>query len=527
MNYTVTENTSIREIIEAVQNTDTSDLYLTYQEGSFLKKFPHHITVIKKILAHMGQEVSIHVVGDNDTVPGNSDFHEGVAPVIAGNVGGSEFSQTPAKTVVTEGLNDSLTPVTVNDNVQNVNPPIENKEPTTRRSFGIKPKKLIIAVVILVLLGLTAGGAFAYYYLPRGTVVLFVAEKTFERKLDVLVKTTVSEVNLKENIIPGNPITVEVQSTENFDATGHEIIGEKATGTIDVKNFTTTAIRLASGAVITSQSDSTKQFTLTEGVTVPKATITQPTEDTKVLDAGIISVSVEAVDIGDQYNLSASTRFILGGYEVSDVYAVNAVPFSGGLTKEITVVSADDQTKAIEQLHSKLVADVPGALDEKLSDTQRYQVDSIENATKSAQFSHEVGEEASSFSLSMKLSSTVISYDHKDVTSLMQTLIVDAVPKGFELSGDDDPVGVDKVETVDDETLKLSARISALVVPILDTDKIQQELLGVKPNDAEIILQNVADIKGYEVRLWPTLPDFLKSFPHVKEKLEVLVEVSQ
>lgn len=494
MNYVITEQTMIRDIIESIERAGASDLELSYQDNSYLKRYPYHVDILKRILASMGRDVHIHL---------------------------TEPMQVPVAVPVQQMV--PVRDLKVSETQSSVN--AGEKKKKQRVAFGASPRKLLIVVFVLALFGVLGGGVYAYYYLPRATVTLQVAEKVFERTLGVTAKTTVSLADNATNTIPATVVSVEVQASENFPSTGKKTIGEKATGVVEMKNFTTSAIRLNEGATLTSQADSSLQFIVTEGATVPKATITQPSDDTKVLEAGIIQVGVEAVEIGEMYNLSANTRFTLNGYEVSDVYGVNEPPLSGGLTKEVTVVSADDHNRASDQLRAKLKADAPAEIDKQISGTKKYKSGTIAYTTKSETYSEDVGDEANVFSLTTKQTVSVLVYDHNDVAQLLQVLVADAVPEGYELSSADDPVGVDSVEVVDAETLKLQTRISALVVPIINTYEISQQLLGKRPSEADQILKSIPAINGYSVTLWPTLPDILKSFPHIEERLTVQVEV--
>jgi len=506
MNYVITEQTKLRDIIESVERSGTTDLELSYQNDTYLKRYPYHVDILTRIFSTMGVDIKIHVTNPNTDSP------EQVGAVVA-----NPTSDPVIKPISTA---PEVLPV--------VSSTVDSEKISKRRvSFGVTPKKLMIVVMIFILMSLAGAGAYAYYYLPRGTVTLLVAEKTLERTLDVTASTTVEAVDSQTSTIPAQLVSVEMQASDNFAATGKKTVGEHATGKVEIKNFSTTTFRLNEGSVITSQSDSSLQYVLTEAVTIPKATITQPSDDTKILEAGIMEVSVEAVDIGEQYNVAANTRFMVSGYEVSDVYGVNGIPLAGGLTKEVTVISTEDQNNARSQLVAKIKADTPGAIDKKILSTQRYDKDSIQSKGVSETFSDQVGAEVTTFSLTTKMSPSVLVYDHNDVSSLLQVLVADAVPDGYELSSDNDPVGVDKVEVEDSETLQLKARISALVVPVIDTYAIKNQLIGKRPADAEQILKNIPEITGYTITLWPTLPDVLKSFPHLEERLSVTVEIAQ
>ncbi len=389
------------------------------------------------------------------------------------------------------------------------------------KRFSVSPKKVLAVVFSLLLLVMIGGGAYVYYLLPKATVTLFVSEKLIEKSTTVTVDETAQKVDVEKRIVPGKEVHVSLAGADTFKATGEKTIGEKASGTVEIRNFTTADVLLGAGTTIsTSLEDGTPvSFILTDSITLPQATTD---EDVRV--AGKKTASVEALDIGAQYNVSSGHKFAVADFDMNDLSAVNDSAFTGGSTEKIKVVSEEDLQSAKAKLQAKLKTDLINKLKQTIGEDELFEEKSVSFSTKSIDSNHEIGDETDSFTVDMELEAVALVVSKDDIRSVLKGELLTNIPKGFILSKKDEVVTVQNTEVVDDN-VQVKAKISSLVVPVLDTNALKQQLLGKSPVVAESILKSIDNVEGYDVQLWPTLPEAIRTFPHVKDKLTIKVEV--
>lgn len=492
MRIILTDQTSPYEIIRQITESASEELTVSVAGDSFYSRHKSNLNFIKQAAQRLGKKVVIET-----TQTQQEEEVRRPEPEEA-----SSEDEFPTQT---------LSP---------------QKEIKTRGISILRPKRVLLFFLIFLIISLISGGFFVFYYLPRGGVSLFVSERVLEKSLEISVDTAVEKVSSEDLVIPGRSITVEAEETRTFQSTGKKTVGEKAKGVVEINNFTKTELILKVGTKLTKQTadGSILEFQLIEKGVVPKVTETSPTERTKVFEAGVKEVSIEAIDIGEQYNLSANSKFAVEGFDVEDVFAMNVNPLIGGLTREVGAVSAEDQNNASEQLRVKMFAEAGETLKQRLNGTWAFSESTIDHATKFMEFSHEVGAEADEFILTLRVDSSVTAYSEADLKDLLKANIKESVPEGFELSSENEVLKIEEAKMVQDQLL-VKAKISALVIPVLDKEEIKRNLLGKKPVEAEVILQGIEQIEGYQVTLWPALPEILRTFPHLEDRLEIKVEV--
>jgi hypothetical protein len=246
-------------------------------------------------------------------------------------------------------------------------PPAPGQQPGKARSkSGIKVpnfsdfrKKLVVIIAAgILLIGFLVWGVF---FAPRATV-------------QITARTSDSSVN--NNITLGNDLTTDLAANTiktttqqikkaasiEFEATGTKDVGEKATGTINVKNCdSNTSFTIPANTSFTANSG--QKFTNTAAVMVPGFSGSASACRVTGAGAGQASVVVSATAIGDEYNLSARSYAIDG--ISGDVYA-NGSDMAGGSRKKVTVVAAEDIQKATEQLKQQDTAAIKKELSTKL-----------------------------------------------------------------------------------------------------------------------------------------------------------------
>ncbi len=502
MKIVLNEQNRIYQLVKAIRESSDLELEIVVPKDSLFRRNPLNVIFLKNLAQRFGKHVQI--TEDSSSSSGSSQPKATAAATKPQEEAVEMINEeTTGGSAVEKSSGEAETPI------------------ASPKRFSVSPVKVLAVVFSMLLLIIIGGGAFVYYYLPQATVTLFVSEKLIEKSTTVTVDETAQKVDIEKRIVPGKEVRVSLAGADTFKATGEKTIGEKATGVVEIRNFTTADVLLGAGTVLSTQlEDGTPlSFILTESVTLPQATTD---EDVRV--AGKKTASVEATDIGAQYNVSSGHKFSVADFDINDLSAVNDSDFTGGSTEQVKIVSEDDLQSAKAKLQAKLKTDLINKLKQTIGKDELFEEKSVSFSTLSVDSNHEIGDEADSFTVNMELEAVALVVSKEDIRSVLKGELLANIPEGFTLSKKDEVVTIQNTEVKDDK-VQVKAKISSLVVPVLDTSELKERLLGKSPAVAESILKSIDNVEGYDVQFWPALPEAIRTFPHIPDKLTIKVEV--
>ncbi len=369
---------------------------------------------------------------------------------------------------------------------------------------------MVILAVVLVL-GLAGG---AYIFLSKAKVKIFVEPKIVEQDAQVVADPNQKTVNEDGKIIPGQVIETEVSGTAKDSASGKRQIGDPAKGTISLYNKTLDSISLSKG---TQVSKGGVKFTLDTGVSIASSSAS----DTGIT-FGKANTTVTAVAIGADGNLPSGSDFVVGGYGGDKLLAKSEGNFSGGTSKDVTVVSADDQQRLLAKLSSDLRQQAQQKLQEKYPNKKIPQ-EALSEQITSKSYSKNINDQASEFSLNLTIHYKGTAFDDQDLRSIVSKLVNLQVPPGFRLdvAATETQADVSKLEK--DGRLIFLARFKAKLIPIIDTDKIRSEIKFKSGSEAINIIKGMANVLDSEINITPALPKAIERLPILSNNISVEV----
>ena len=209
-------------------------------------------------------------------------------------------------------------------------------------NFSSFRKKLIfggIAALILIF-----GLIYGIFIAPSAKVTVKAQTKEIPLNFDFIADTKATEADIDGRTLRALNKETQKNETEKVEATGQKDKGNKASGTVSLRNC--------------SQSDG--KVTIPAGTGVSSGEFTFVTTQAVTLDGSVFSgggtclsstkdVSVIAQQPGDKYNLSSRSYTVAGQSGVS----AQGSAMSGGTTQIVKVVSQGDVDKAKERLNGK------------------------------------------------------------------------------------------------------------------------------------------------------------------------------
>ncbi|KKW05952.1 MAG: hypothetical protein UY40_C0005G0010 [candidate division CPR1 bacterium GW2011_GWC1_49_13] len=377
-----------------------------------------------------------------------------------------------------------------------------------KKKFTLPKLGKIGRFALFALAGLITLGGIAYwflYYFPRAEINLSLRPIPLIKEIAVVADTEAEEVDGDKGVIPGKTRSVEESGEKSTAATGTATVGEKATGTI---TFTSTVNQSCGQGTKVKENDSGLIF-----LTDAALTFSSAPEDK--------DVAVTAEKIGPTYNLASGKTFtVVSGCSIGglSIVGVNSAAFTGGTSQQVKIVSSTDRSKLLTELKKELTDKAK----EELTATGDEVI--IASALKvevtKQDYSHAVGEQADSVSLSLTVKVTTISYLGADIQNLISQVIGELVPEGFTLfAGETEIEPLDPTLTA--ARLRFTAKITAQVVPEVDVEKIKAELATRSIPSAEEYLSGVGEITGYEISLFPNLPASLQRIPRNVNRIKI------
>src|SRR3989344_2973288 len=301
----------------------------------------------------------------------------------------------------------------------------------------------------------------------------------------------------------------------------------KAKVKVKIYNKTDAEKEFKKGTTLVYSKDSKKyKFALASAVTVPARVDALPPATTSTW--GEVDANVEAVEIGESYNIGNGKTLDLEDFKSSEYTATVQEDLTGGESKTIKVVSATDQKALSDALYKLLLEKVDSTLESNLASGQKLIKGSGTAKIFSQEYSALVDAEADSLKLTQTLSLEGLAYSTDDVNKLLGSLLKDFVPDGYELSGEEKQLSVEILGNSDSTILSsdeadVQVTVKTFVRVKINEDAIKKSLVSKKLNEAEKIIGGIKNIKNYEITISPNIP-FLTRMPSNISNIQIEVK---
>lgn len=388
-------------------------------------------------------------------------------------------------------------------------------------SFSFRPKVSMVSIFIMLLVLLFASAVGVQLFYSSGAELrIIVDRKIYEQELEFILDPKVKDVDVEKKIIPGKTVTVSLEGEASQDTEGTKLIGEPATGKITVYNKLSSSRKLSKGENLIAPNKI--RYSLDEEVSIASASVKED-QGSKTIVYGKEQVSVTAIDIGPDGNISSGTELVFEDFASSEYSATADEEFSGGTSREISVVGKEDvlalEKKIVDDLKNKAKSDIESNKDGKITVVD----DTIESEIVSEKLSDKVGEQAKTVSLSAKVNFTALGYNPEDIVLLLKQGAQVKIPEGYKMqAGFSRQTILDKTVNKDG-SVDFNASFASMLVPDIDTNVIGQLVEGKKVTDLEKELRSQKMVSGFEV-------SFSRFFPFITplrlpsgDKLKVVI----
>lgn len=526
---------SIAYLIDRIENTEDSTIYLAADDHPGLFTDPVNMKLLVREAQALGKEVVI--VSENPTVlttakSANIDTitasvrdlerenaEAGIPPVEQGDFPHDEHA-VPVKIVRDEAAagaapaaepyeediaDEDLSSATLfsppESDYEQPHTDSMQKEVVSDRVLRQQSSPLTVRFVAtsFAILALVIGGAF-YVLSPKLTVEIVPRKEVVRFDFTAVADTTLSTVDVDAGHIPGQMITVEKEISDTFTATGKSDQAAKAEGMVTLYNeYNSSEQSLVRNTRL--RTNDGKIFRLVNAATIPGATV----QGGKVTAAGTISVPVVADQAGVAYNIGPS-EFTIPGFEGTDKYAkfrgVSTNSMAGGSAREGYVATAGDLDIAKK------------ALDEVLATAAKEEVEKnipkgsvvLPSATQQTapELSIDTPDADGKYTAHLKATFSVFVFSENDIAALAEHELSKrllptqkSLPHTRVISYEGEVFGTNKA------TLSFTVKANELASGVVEVDELKKSLAGKGESEIRALLKEYDTMESAQVIFSP------------------------
>lgn len=377
---------------------------------------------------------------------------------------------------------------------------------------------LIILVILMVLAGII---------IPDAHVTLKPKVSESNISLKATVSGEVSQVDISERIIPGQPVRFKINEEKNFAATGTKEIKVNAQGQVTIYNNNEAPLSLKQNALLTDSSG--KKFYTQAPILIPAGIAGSANSNTNSneasIKAGVATVTIQGEGIGADYELKEGAKLTIPGLAQSDFGSGVTVEIkkavSGGENRTVKVVTREDLDKAKAELLDKVRQDSLGELENALgADSAKIaKPDSLKEEDITYTTSKAEGDEANSFNANLAVNFFTLAFSQKELNEMGKSVIEsESSQKGGTVSMKN--YQVNDAQPLENK-MEISADLSYQIKSQIDEVLIRKELVAKKRNEAEEYLRGNLDIEQFTLDLWPSWPARL---PILERRIKVEIQ---
>lgn len=362
----------------------------------------------------------------------------------------------------------------------------------------------------------SVAGAFVVLFLffwilyPKAVVKVYVSPKRFEEKVEATVLKDSGSTDIANKIVAGQIASVGVSGEKTKSTTGTKKVGDKAGGSINIQNGTSSILKLSEGTLVAAANN--LRFSLVNSASI-SAALSPSTPGTYV-------VEVAAEGIGAEYNLAKNEVFSVGNYSKSEVDAIATTDFTGGSSRDISAVSLEDTNSLLNSLTSELSENAKKDLLSSISSDQFLIEDSLVATPSSKIFSNKVGDEASNLKLSLGLKSSAIYVSKKDLIDLSQKVLEGVGPNGFYLDPSNLSFSFTRLKDLSSASL-FNLTVKADFLPKEDLASLTKIISGKSTSAVEEKFSQIPGFIRAEINIKPKLPWIFGYFPRLSKNISI------
>jgi hypothetical protein len=197
--------------------------------------------------------------------------------------------------------------------------------------------------------------------------------------------------------------------------------------------------------------------------------------------------------------------------------AKNQLAFLGGTSRQITVVSKEDQEKLFSDLAKELNQKAKEELEGKISMEENLALETMTTEIKVKKFDHEAQEEVNDLTLNLTIENRILVLKKDDLLQLALNILS---------SGEIDRMEIDKKRSqfkvltpVEGDPLEFDTQIEIALRPKINSEEIIKNIKGNSFGRAQKYLSGLESVKTVKIKTLPGVFVILSWLPFKKENI--------
>jgi len=525
----------ITSLIDKLRKEKQSEIALVFPNGASLPQSLINLKLLKKQAQELGKKI---IIVSTDRISQSLADQAGVKAVskldqiekTKEEISGEGAKEKPG--VITKEKEKEKEIIIEKKEVREPEPKAEehtkeeNKEELPKIRLDLKEKtgkkatrfsllkKAVVGFLVLLLL-LSIGG---FIFLPRTNIKIKPKAEVFPLDIKFSADSKTEKPDLEKNILPAQIIEAIGENEKKFPATGKKDVGTKAGGVVNIYNDSTSEYNLAAGTQIQASNSDLIFITNSE----EKAPITFRNSGGTPMAGTFGVLEVTAASTGEAYNLPASTYFFVKN--ISSLRGQNTAAFSGGTTKELTIVAQADINQAKTTLETELFERLKNDLNAKVEQNKQLVEEAVKKETEKFTTSAAAGNEVKEFNAKVSGKMSGLVFDKILVSEILnealkkQTEKKEVIDNG--LSG-----AIVKPENIDWALGKADFLLQAksFLGEKVDYEGLKKKIRFKDLEEASKILKETPQIESFEIKNWP---QFWPLLPILTNRIHIDIKFS-
>jgi hypothetical protein len=376
--------------------------------------------------------------------------------------------------------------------------------PETKHSIKIYRK---IAYFFIFLTALLVLGV-VYFSIAKVKITLIPNQERISNNMifDVVDKdnTTYSGTNSIKGIVKN----ISIMKDKEYDATGEEVIGQEAVGTVDiVNNYTKNQPLVATTRIISADG---KLFRLKNTVNAPAG--------------GTVSAEIYADEPSEEMAIGP-TKFTIPGLWAGlqdKIFAESkeSVVYQKKVKKHVVDTDIDN---AIRDLKEQMLTDAKVKVNYEYKDYGQILYKINEDSIKSEVNAKE-GDIVDKFTATMSADVVVVAFNNDQAASMAQDKFVSSLAESKEMISFDKDNIIYALNSynANEGSAVVSATFEGKVSLKQNYDIVQlDKIVGLNEQQLDTYLSSIPEIAGFEVKFYPS---FIKRVPKLNDRIEIEIK---
>lgn len=379
-------------------------------------------------------------------------------------------------------------------------------------------KKLAVFFIVFAFL-LAAAAVFAV--LPSAQITVYPKTQNLTRDLEISASVLTAAPDPANLSLPLVRVSQQADVAQKFQSQGKKEVGNKASGTVRIYNFTGSPLNLR--AKTTTLSLNNKNYLLDSDVLNLKPTRYKNPKTKEIDETSLAApIDVTAQEGGEGYNLPAGTRLEITnqvfGSKPQLLYAKASDAITGGTTRYLSLVSQSDVDQAKEALSDAAFKQVLEALKQKSLTMQK---EALNLVNPEISFDQQPGAQAPEFSGSLKAQANGLAYDPKQ----LEDLVLARVKQSLLAS---EPVSIKLAQALSISIKSVDQNDGSMILDVHfegralaqnpDLQQIKSQLTGKSQPFAADLIKNKASVDKVEITI---VPGWQKWLPFFASKINI------